>query len=419
MADTQTVTVLVMVKTGSKYETKDISGLSHFLEHLFFKGTKRRPNTLAISFELDSIGGEFNAFTSKEWTGYYAKAEACHLDLLLDIISDMLLNSKLEPAEIEKEKGVILEEMNLYQDTPSKYVDDLWEQLLYQDQPAGWPIIGRRETILKMTEKKFQAYLKTQYTAGRTAVLLAGRIKINQHCLSGKPRIADLRAVRWQVDKYFSRLIKSGGQDKLPVTEKQNQPALLLHYKKTDQTHLNLGARAYHTHHKKLPALKVLNIILGANMSSRLFINIREQQGLCYYISSDVEDYTDTGYLTVKAGVDNKRVKLAVAAILAEFKKLKQEPVLAKELQKAKDYIKGKLALNLETSSEVAFWLAAQEAVRGKIKTPAQVWSELEKVSAPEIQKVAQDIFQNNKLNLALIGPFKDREGFLKILKVK
>lgn len=403
MPSSQTTTVLVLFGTGSKYETKEINGLSHFLEHLFFKGTKKRPTTLAIAEVLDRVGGRYNAFTAKEFTGYWAKVDKEHLELALDWVADILLNSKFEAAEIEKERGVIIEEINMVQDTPMAYVSDLWENLLYRDQPAGWDVIGTKESISRISRQQFLGYFKKQYRAESTIVCVAGGI-------SGD--------ARKKIARYLGHLKKGQAQRKLPVREVQAKPAVLLFSKETDQTHLCLGVRAYDIWHPDRYALLVLGNILGGMMSSRLWIAVRERKGLAYYVRTSVEDYTDSGYLMTQVGVANSRAGEAIKEILKEYQKIRDKKIGASEVKKAKDNIKGAMRLNLETSDELASWLGTQEVLKREILTPEQLFDKIEAVSASDLQRVAQNIFQPAKLNLALIGPFKEKEKFERLLKI-
>jgi len=402
----KTVTVLVAVAAGSNYETKDINGISHFLEHMMFKGTKKRPNTLAIAEELDSIGGDYNAFTSKEYTGYWAKAQTDNLELLLDIISDIFLNSKFQTAEIQREKGVILEEMNMYKDTPIHYICDLLEELMYAPAPQGWKIIGEPKTVKAINQQKLKQYFSDYYNAYNTVVIVAGNINQAQ--------------VKKQTNKYFAKIAQTGLKTaKIKTKIVQNQPKLLVHYKKTDQTHLCCGLHAVDINSKDLPALKLLNIILGGNMSSRLFIKIRERKGLCYYINSYVEAYKSCGYLGIRAGVQNKCFQKALQLILKELACLFLKGVTKAELQRAKDYAKGKLALSLESSSDVAFWAAIQKMKKGKVKTPTEILTQIQAISVKQVNKLAKRIFQDKKLNVAIIGPYKKPDKFKKILSIK
>jgi len=402
--NTRAVTFLVFVGTGSKYETKKINGVSHFLEHMFFKGTKKRPSTLKIAETLDRIGGEYNAFTTKEATGYWVKVASKYQDVALDWISDIFLNSKLEEKEIEREKGVIIEEINLYLDTPTSYVVDLWEQLLYGQQPAGWKVIGEKENILQMDRKKIVDYLKNHYSASNTLICVAGNIK---------PAI-----IEEKVKKYFENINKITPQQKIKVKEKQEKPASLVYFKETDQTHLCLGVRAYDIFHPQRYALGLLATILGGNMSSRLFISVRERRGLAYYINTGANNTTDTGYLVTSAGVDHKNVEKVIKLILKEYQSFKEKTITEEELQKAKDYLKGTLSLSLESSDSQAFFYAEQELLRKEILKPEDIFKKIDGVSVNDIKKVAEDIFKPEKLNLALIGPFKEKEKFDKLLKI-
>lgn len=404
MENTKTVTVLVLVGTGSKYETKEINGISHFLEHLMFKGTTKRPNTLEISKELDSIGADYNAFTSKEYTGYFAKASFEHLDLILDIISDIFLNSKFDQEEILKEKGVVIEEMNLYLDTPSRYVGDLFEKLLYGEQPAGWPITGEKENIQKLTREDILKYFNTHYLAKNTIVVVAGNVN--------KDKVKDL------VLKFFENIRDGKKVEKPKVFESQDRPMVLVNYKKTDQTHLCLGVRAYDLFSEKIEALNILGVILGKGMSSRLFISVREREGLAYYIDTGVETYTDSGYLVTQAGVDNNRVEGAISKILKEYKRVKEELISERELKKAKEYIKGKFIIGLESSDAVASFFADQLLLKNEILTPEEKLDKIIKVKSEDLHLVANEIFKPEKINLALIGPFEDSKKFENLLEI-
>lgn len=414
MRGTKTATVLVMVKTGSKYENKKNSGISHFLEHMFFKGTARRPDTLAISSELDGIGAEFNAFTGKEYTGYYVKAEAGKIDLAMDVVSDMLLNSKFDAKEIEREKGVIIEELNMYRDNPMIYIEDLFEELLYGDQPAGWDTIGTRENILGFKREDFIDYFDSQYGAQNTFVCVAGNINMK----------ATRRHVAFMSDltnKYFSKLKPSDLREKKSVQEKQTKPQIKLHYKKTDQAHLSLGVRAYALGHEDEFALKLLSVILGESMSSRLFIELRGRKGLAYSVRTQAEFYTDSGYLTAQAGVPKDKLRQAIAVILAEYKKIAEHLIDDEELERAKNLIKGQMAIQMESSSNVANWHGRQAVLRDEILTPEDFMKKVNKVSAQDIRQAARNVFVNQGLNLAVIGPFRDgntMKGILKLIEI-
>jgi len=400
--NSQAVTVLVLVGTGSKYETKDANGISHFLEHMFFKGTKTRPTTVAIAETLDRVGGIYNAFTSEEYTGYFAKGGSSRLGLALDWVADIFLNSKLDEKEIGKEKGVISEEINMRYDHPMLHVQTLWTKLLYGDQPAGWDIAGTKESVAGISRGKLFEYMQKQYVASNTIVCIAGKV--------------DSFKIKEKVKEYFSKIKTSKAFQKPKVIEKQTRPECLLQERKTDQTHLCLGVRAYNLFHLDRYAQEVLRIILGGMMSSRLFIKVREKLGLAYYISTNVDSDTDTGFLTTQAGVDNSKVELSIATILKEYKNISKIKVPQKELQKAKDCIKGKMALLLESSDAQASFYGAQELLEKKILTLEEINDRINKVKQSDVLRVAKDIFQPQKLNLALIWPFGDKKVFEKIL---
>jgi len=402
--NTQAVTVLVLVGTGSKYEKKEINGISHFLEHMYFKGTKKRPTSLAIAETLDKVGGIYNAFTGEEYTGYFAKVAAGQLELALDWVSDIFLNSLLPEEEINKEKGVIIEEINMRQDHPIEHIQTLWMKLLYGDQPAGWDIAGTKESVSAIQREALVQYMNNQYVASNTIISVAGKIEEN--------------LVISKVKKYFARIKTTKPLEKPRVTDSQIQPNLLLETKKTDQTHLCLGVRAFNVFNPKKYAQELLAIILGGMMSSRLFEEIRSKLGIAYYISAHSEANTDTGFLMTQAGLDNKNVEKGILTILKEYKKIRREKVPFSELKKAKDYLKGKTTLLLEASDAQASFYASQELLEKEILTPEEIFAKIDKVSTKDILELAEEIFRTEKLNLALIGPFEDKTKFQQLLKL-
>jgi len=401
---TKTATVLVLVGAGSKYETKDINGLSHFLEHMFFKGTKKHPSTLKLIEPLDRIGGHYNAFTSQEYTGYWAKVDASHLDLALDWVSDIYLNSLLKEEEINKERGTILQEMNMYLDTPTNYISDLWGEILYGDQPSGWKVIGREDIIKKVKRSNFIRYIKEHYSSKNTVIAVAGNISQSD--------------VISRIKKYFKPINDEKIKDKLPTKEKQNRPDSLVYYKKTDQTHLYLGFRGYNIFSQDKYTLGLLATILGGNMSSRMWISVRERQGLAYYVGTGTDIGTDCGSFFTRAGVDNQKVERAIETITKEYQKIKEKKITKSELQKAKDYTKGTALIGMEASDEQASFYAFQELLTGQILTLEEKFDKINKATIDDIYRVANDIFQPEKLNLALIGPFKEKNRFDKLLKI-
>jgi len=403
MRNTETATVVIMVGVGSRYESEKEAGLSHFIEHMFFKGTEKRPNTLAISEELDSIGGEFNAFTWKDKTGYYARVDAKHIGTALDVVSDMFLNSKIEASEIEREKGTIVQELNMYEDDPRRTVGDVFEGLLYANNPLGREIVGYKKTIQSFKRKDFVDYMQRFYVANDTIVCVAGKI--------------DEKNILQQIQGYFSGMKKGKKPEVKKVSENQKHPSLKIKTKKTDQTHLILGNRAYHQDHKDRFVLGLLAIILGGNMSSRLFIEVRERRGLAYSVFTFSDSFLECGYLATQAGVDHEKIEETVKIILEEYKKIATEKVSIKELQKAKDFIKGKSVMGLESSDEVAMFFIDQGLKKKKIMTPREIFAKIDKVTVSDILRVAKDIFKEKTLNLAVIGPHKNPKKFQKILK--
>ena len=405
MKSTKTVTVLVLVGTGSRYETKDINGICDFLEDMMLKGTTKRPNAIDISRELDSIGAEYNAFTSKEYTGYYAKSSNENLELITDVVSDIFLNSKLDAEEIEREKGVITEEINMYLDDPPRHVGELFETLLYGDQPSGWNIAGEKEIIQKLTRNNFVNYFDSHYVAKDTIIAVAGNV--------------DKEKVRDELIPKFFKGSRIGDKlDRFPISESQDKPEIIIKYKKTDQTHFILGVRAYDIFSPKKEAAQVLSVILGGGMSSRLFISVRERQGLAYYISSSLDLYTDHGYLGTQSGVNNGKAEKAIETVLKEYKNIKDNLVPEEEIKKAKEFIKGRLVISLEQSDDLASFYANQWLLKDETLTPEEKLSKIMAVTADEVQAVAKEIFKPEKLNLALIGPFEDKEKFEKLLEI-
>lgn len=410
--ETQTVTLIVGVKAGSRYEPEKINGVSHFIEHMMFKGTKKRPTTLDISKSLDSVGAEYNAFTSKDHTGYYVKIDHSHLDLALDILSDMLINSKFDPVELEREKKVIVEEINMYEDNPMIYVEDLFEQIIYHGNPLGWSISGTRKSLTGVPRQDFLKYKQEHYRGEGVVIVLAGRFGPD---------------ASKSVKKYFGAL--QGDKKKLNHNHLMNfdfpafvltqkKPRLKVHYKKTEQVQLALGFPGYSHFDPKTYHLALMSVILGGNMSSRLFINVRERRGLAYHVRSSINNYQDTGNLVIQAGLDKARLNDAVKVILAELDKMRDKGVTADELTSAKDFFRGKMTIELEDSSNVAVWYMNQELLKNEIMTPEEKIAKFMAVTAADVQNAAAEVIKGELINLAMIGPFKDAAPFRKLLKL-
>src|SRR3989344_7338809 len=398
------VTVMSLIEAGSKYEDKKNNGISHFLEHMCFKGTNKRPNAVDISREFDSLGAQSNAFTSQEVTGYFGKAHNKHTDKILDIISDMYLHPTFPANDLEIEKGVIVEEINMYEDLPQRLVEEVFGELLYGDQPAGWSVAGTKENVRGFKRDDFINYRKNHYVSSATTIVIAGDI--------------DDGDIFKKVEKAFAEIPTTKKIGKEKVFEKQNKPAIKLKFKETDQTHLVIGLRAFNIYDKKIPALRLLSAVLGSGMSSRLFQKMRTDLGICYYVRSSVDGLTDHGSLAISAGVDSVRVEQGIRGILGEIIKIRDEKVPESELRKAKDYIIGNMYLGLESSDSLAGFYGSQEILKEEIKTPKNMEKEIEKITAEDISKVAKEIITNSKLNMAIVGKYKDENRFKDILKV-
>ncbi len=402
----KSVTALVMVGAGSRYEVKSNNGISHFLEHMAFKGTQKRPSAIIISSLIDGIGGEFNAFTSKETTGYYIKSSSNHINLLLDVLSDMLRNSLFDAKEIDKERGVILEEINLYEDTPVRKIGDIYEQLLYGDTPMGWDVAGEKGIIKKIKQEDFISYMSRLYSPHNMTVVVAGGFKPE--------------AVSEFVKEYFGDMKHFETATAEKVLEDQVKPAVFVKEKKTEQAQLALGVRTFPTHDPRRYALSVLATILGGGMSSRLFHEVREKRGLAYYVRTSAEHFDDCGTLVTTSGVDPKRIDEAIKVILFEYDKIRSQKleVSSKELAKAKEYMKGHLVLEFEDSRAVAGFYGSQEILERNIETIDEVIVKIKAVTVEEIEAVAEEIFRPERLNLAVIGQFDSRQRFEDLLQL-
>lgn len=405
MPDTRTATVVVMSGTGSRYENERENGLAHFLEHMFFKGTTRRKNAKVISEELDGLGAVYNAFTAKDRTAYYAKVSSRHVDTALDVISDIFLHSTLPAKEIAKERGAIIQEIDMYEDMPMYTIDNVFDALIFgASHPLGRTILGPKSNIERFSRKEFSQYLGRNYTPLNTIVCIAGSY--------------DEKNVLAKVKKEFGGLPSGNPPDCITFSSEQERAQVAIKEKQTDQTQLMLGVPAYPFLHKDEYALSVLSTILGGGMSSRLFMEVREKRGLAYSVHTSVEKYPDTGYFAVSAGVEHAKLERAVKTMLAEFRKIKKTRVSATELLKAKNYIKGTMTLSLETSDRIAQHGASSLISLGRIRTLEETLEGIDAVTAPDVQRVAQDLLTSERLNLAVIGPHQREAALKKILKI-
>jgi predicted Zn-dependent peptidase len=401
MSHAQSVSCFVMLAAGSRYETRETSGIAHFAEHMFFKGTEERPTARHISTEIDSIGGDFNAFTSKEYTGYYVKCAAEHRDLAFDVLVDMLRRSKFDPDEIEREKGVIVEEMNMYYDTPRDYIGGVYESLLYGDQPLGWDVIGRRETVRGASRDTFLDYLGRWYRPVRMVVGVGGQI--------GDDLIPML-------ERQLGDLPDQPAEVRLETPSVNGDARVKLHHKDSDQAHLILGVPSYPLTHPDRYGLQLLATVLGGGMSSRLWTEVRERRALGYYVYGLNHSYTDAGSLYAQSGVDIARIDDAVTTIVEQFTRIADEPVPAEELEKARNFAKGRFVLQLESPHGTIMFGLRREVLEGQATEPSEILEALDAVTSEDVQRVAQDVIGGNGLKLAAIGPFEDAERFERLL---
>ncbi len=388
------VTCAILVGAGSRYEPDRWAGLSHFAEHMFFKGTPKRPSQADISQAIEGIGGHMNAATSQDYTFYYNQVPARHFKRSIDVLADSFNNALFNADAIEREKGVILEEMNMYFDTPMQYIYDLLMQTVWPDNSLGRDIIGYKKVIQQATRDDFINYLKQTYRPSNSVFVAAGRVTHKQ--------------VVSQAKKYFGTIANNHQALKFKkVSASQKKPRLNLHYKKTDQVHLALAVPAIKRGDKDEAALAILNVILGGGMSSRLFLNIREDKGLCYFINSFTEKFEETGIFGIRAGLNLAKLDLALKEILGELDRIKKEPPAPKELKRAKEFLRGTVSLNMDDTDNMALWYGFQALHYKDIKTPKQRITELLQVTESDILRVARKLFKKEKLNLAIIGPLK------------
>lgn len=397
---TKSVTVMVFSRVGSRYERKEINGASHFIEHLMFKGTERRPTTLDISKELDRYGAEYNAFTGKDATAYYVKIDAEHSTLAVDLLHDMVTNSKFDPEEIDRERGVIIEEINMYEDNPRMHIEDLLEEVLFPDSTLGWNIAGPREVIRSVTRDQLIDYRDSYYVPERMSVVVAGAI--NDDLLDEiEKRFGQRNTPEEKKDKEFEPF-------KVPETLKE---PLALQTKNTEQVQLGMAFHGFAMSAKERPAASVLATLLGGSMSSRLFIQVRERRGLCYSISASHQCLDDTGVFTVLSGLEKTRLQEAVKVIWEELEKTANELVDEEELARAKDYIQGKTMLSMEDSASVANWYGKLWLYKEELETPEERLKEIQKVTAEDVREVAKKLFKPNHMAASVIGPFEDKEA--------
>ena len=398
----QSVACFVMLAAGSRYERAENRGIAHFAEHMFFKGTERRPTSQALTTLIDGIGGEFNAFTSKEYTGYYVRCAGADRDTALDVLLDMLRHSRFDSEEIEREKGVILEEMNMYQDTPRDHIGNVYETLMYGDNPLGWEVLGTKETIKAATRDTFLDYVHEWYTPERMVVGVSGMVG------------DDLAPT---LEELVGDLSPNGNRRPAPAQlDRTPGPRVAVHHKDADQAHLILGVPSYPIEHPDRYALQLLSAVLGSGMSSRLFLEVRERRGLAYYVHGMNHSYTDAGSLLAQAGVDIKRIDEAIKVIVEQFQRIADEEVGADELEKSRSLIKGRFVLRTEAPQGLIMYGLNREVLEGKTLEPEELLAKIDAVTAEDVQRVARDLISKETLHLAVIGPFDDEARFQDVL---
>ncbi len=404
---TEAVSVLVLARVGSRYEKQSLNGASHFIEHMFFKGTKKRPDNLSIARVLDGVGAEYNAFTAKDHTGYWIKVDKNKLEIALDVLSDIIFNSVFEKKSFEKERRVIMEEIKMYEDNSLMHVDDLFEQNIYRATSLGRKISGEIKNIKKIKREELLKFRNICYQTNNLEIILSGRV--NKKTIN-------------LVKKYFSDhqtspKRKPEGFKKVKLQKLSLKQRINIVYRDVKQAQLIIGFPAYSYFHKSINALGILGIILGGNMSSRLFSEVRVKRGLAYYIKAGQDIYEDIGSFSIKSGLDKERIFEAISVISEELKRITLEGPSDDEIKRAKDYLSGQLKLSMEDSSFVATWYGHHDLLERKIISPEQKLKLIEKVSKKEVWRVARDVFKFDKLYLSLIGPFKKIEPFLSVLR--
>ena len=397
MSDRASVSLVLMFGVGSRYEDDRLGGASHFIEHLFFKGTQRRPTAKEIAEAIEGVGGVINASTDKEVTTYWTRVPAEHLELAIDVLFDIVTNSKLAAEDIDRERMVILEELKMYQDLPQDYVHSLFEEVMWPGHPLGRDIGGTLASVSALSRDDLVEYIRSHYSRPHLVVSLSGGIDPN--------RAADMVAAR------LGTLALQDGSGYVPAPERLDQPGLAFLNKKTEQAHICLGTRGISYLDEDRYALDLVNTILGEGMSSRLFLEIREKRGLAYDVHSFTSKHHDGGYFAVYAGVDPSKAEEAVKAIGAELEKMVEEPVPEAELTKAREYTKGRLKLGLESTNAMASWLGQQELLAGRIRSLQEVVASIDAVDQATIQRVAQRVL-GQPIQLSVIGPFDSDSPF-------
>lgn len=406
MPAVESLTVLALANTGSRYESPERFGVAHFFEHMVFKGTRKYQDAQQLAGVIDGVGADFNAFTSKEYTGYYVKSAAQHFSLALDVVSEMLLAPKLDQADIDREKGVIIEELNMYVDSPQRHIENLFDQLVFSGSGLGHDIIGSKATIQNLQRADFQAFLSEWYGLSNLVLIVAG----DERVVAGA---GFLPAIEQAFGKQaeFNRQSTTTIADKLGKNPISDQ-LFHLEFRETQQAHFVMGWPGIARNSPDRYAQSLLSILLGGNMSSRLFSEVREKRGLCYYVHSAVDQFHDTGMFGAAAGVDPTRLEEAIKVTIGEFMSLVNgtKPFTAAELQRAKEYLAGKMVLGLEDSESVAQYYGMKQLLMGEIETPEAVLAKVQAIELTELHALARRLIVPGALRLALIGPFREAD---------
>jgi len=407
MPSLESATITVWVKTGSKNEEQRVNGISHFLEHMVFKGSKKYPSAKAVSETIDAMGAINNAGTSKEWTNFWIKTASINIEKAFDVLADVTLNPLLKQEEIDKERNVIYEEIAMYEDTPMMDISDKFENLIYKGHPLGWSIAGDKTTLPNVNHDEFEKYRAEKYHSENIVISIAGGVS--------ESKVEDLAR------KYFSGIkpSKTVVPSQFVTVSKSPEERVFLKTKKSDQAHLILGFLTEGHGYEGRYAQAIIAAILGKGMSSRFFTEVREKRGLAYSVRTDVDRYEEAGTFNVYAGVTVGKIDEAVKVILHECNLLagKVKKIDKKEFEKAKSYIKGKLALSLEDSAVVGDFFADQVLFYKSIETPKEIYSKLEKVEVEEIYAEAQKLFKKGGEYLTVIGPYKEKDKLVRILE--
>ena len=399
--DARAATALILVQAGSMYETKRVNGVSHFLEHMMFKGTARRPEPGMIAHEITALGAQFNAFTDQEHTGYYVKVQAGKFPKALDIVSDLYLHPLFEPREIEKERGVIIQEINMYEDDLPARAARIFTRLMYGDQPAGWDVAGEKPVIRRLAREDFIEYRARRYVMPGTVVTIAGKF--------------DERAAVAQITDAFGGVRRRTAPPMRPTVVRQSAPRIEVHFKESDQAHIVLGFRAFGVFDRRRYALRALGDILGGGMSSRLFMRVREQMGAAYYVGAGSDLSLDHGHFSIAAGVNHAQLTPVIRAILEECRRLRDEAVPPTEFRKSKDHLVGGMILGIETSDDLASFYGGQEILGRPALSPEEVIAKIKEVTADDVRAVARAIMKDGGLSLAIVGPYRGKTSFKKL----